>query len=855
MRLFHKKIVRGVLCLLLLLMGITLSQAQGSAKVRFVHVIPGASAVDIYINGALAITQLNYGSATSYLTVPAGTHTLTVTPAGLPSLLWEQPVSVEANQSVALVASSASNLSFIPFAEQLSSLELGTGRLQLIHAIAGAPNVDIQVAVDTTVGGVTAEAGTPVAPGLAYGAKAELDLPAQTYLFNVVAEGTAVLADWKVPLASNTSVIALLYGTPSAPQTLYITTAAAPAANTGLVRFVHGVVGAPAVDVVVNDAVVIPSLTVDRPSEHIALPSGEHELVIRAEGTDETLAEGQLVVTAGAAQTIVAVQGAVGVDLLAFEDAVSGVTAANAVASIINTIPGTSGVDVFLSDDTPLASNVEFGEASPPANIPPTRSALKFTLVRGDVSGTVDVAEQTFDGGVYYNIIVLDGGAFAAPRLLFVPTALAQGLASAPGAGQVTIATNINPNVAQPTTAPETIATQPAAVQATPVPPTSAPILPPATSVPLVITGRVTLDPGANLQLREYPSSDAKSLGLAPSGTILIVNGREGAPVALIEGQDPPPEAADWVDPVTLLGEEEDLEAAETWLNVTYATPDGGTIVAWVNALYVDVRNNRDLRVKLRDLELVGGNVPGGAEATAITPPPVPQDRINGTVVGLASGANLNIRRTPETSGEVLARLTEDTVVQVFGFLDTNEWTFIEYRPASGGVVTGWVSTQYLTYSFNNRAVSVEDLQTTISSITGSPLYIEITSDRRGNISGSVAESSVAANPLRDAYIAEAVIDPGANLHLRRNPDAASESLNLVPSGSRLIVDARNETGDWLRVTFEGETGWVSALYVKITFNGNPVEIDDIPVDTGLGVETDPALPTAVPTAVPTAGS
>src|SRR5690606_15820278 len=63
---------------------------------------------------------------------------------------------------------------------------------------------------------------------------------------------------------------------------------------------------------------------------------------------------------------------------------------------------------------------------------------------------------------------------------------------------------------------------------------TAAPTVPAVTPTPTPIgpTARVLLNPGANLQLRQFPSSEAFSLGRAPADSLLIVLGREGAPEA-----------------------------------------------------------------------------------------------------------------------------------------------------------------------------------------------------------------------------------------------------------------------------------------------------------------------------------
>ncbi|MDQ7033397.1 MAG: hypothetical protein Q9P01_00750 [Anaerolineae bacterium] len=118
-------------------------------------------------------------------------------------------------------------------------------------------------------------------------------------------------------------------------------------------------------------------------------------------------------------------------------------------------------------------------------------------------------------------------------------------------------------------------ATSPEVVEATPPPVEVAQATPAPQQATVggdgVVTAQVILDPSANLQLRQYPDPNSLSLGLAPANTTLVIDGREGRPVALVDGQDPPPEAEDFVDPINSLGEDEDLASDTTWLRVIYA--------------------------------------------------------------------------------------------------------------------------------------------------------------------------------------------------------------------------------------------------------------------------------------------
>ncbi len=815
-------VIKALALVAILLISISSISAQGDAVIRFVHVIPDAVAVDVYVNGTLAVRNLDYSEASNYINVPAGEHTVTATAAGLSAALWEQNVSVGADASITFIASDASSPQFSAFSDNLDVTNFGTSRLAIIHALAGGPNVAVQLAEPVELGGATQDAGTAIAPEIAYVEKfGEFDLPSQTYVVDVLPVGSsdAVLESIALSLASNTSYMAVVYGTASNPQALLLSAPTSPADDTGFVRIVHGIVDGPTVDVLINDTLIVPGLTPDNPTEHIALPAGEHEVSFIVSDSGDEVGTADLVVEAGSAQTLVALMVDGDVEISSVEDDISSVNETTTVASVINTIDGAT-VTVELSDGTVFA---EEGATA----FDPVLAGTSFTLSIDDNEATISGDDVVFYGGVYYNVIVLDGSIFGAPSLLIVPTALAQTLASAPGAGDTMFVTG---DPAPPTEAPAEVE----AVE------TEAPVVSQPVTVPEdVILGEIALDPSANLNLRQYPNANALVLGQAPSGASLIIVGREGIPVALVEGETPPPEAETYIDPVLELGDGQDLDPTTTWVRVIYNTPDGGEVEAWVLSQFLIITDNEGL-FDLRDLEPFAGNIPGETRNTDVTPPPAPEDIVSAEVINIDSTANLNIRRTPNVESEVLGQLALGTVVELngllassSGLLSDSEWAYVSYTPSNGGVISGWVSTGFLTYQWNGN-------ETDLIELVDRGLIDEADGEIIGQITAGAAPVTVATpDPQVDAYVAEIALDPDANLNLRRTPSVDGEVLVQIPSGAFVIVTARTADGEWLQTSYEGEDGWIASQFVIITFNGAFVgDVFEIPVDTSLDTNT-----------------
>jgi len=812
----------------------------GNAMLRFVHTIPGANAVDVYTDGQLTISGLTFGNASTYVNVPAGDHQLKVTATGSTNALWEQTVSAAEGSATTLVAASASDPNFLVYPEDLSTLALGKARLTAVHAINGGPAVDLVLSD-----------GRPVIPGLEFGqAAGTLDVPALAYDFAIAPSGQtvdkALVKANGVALDTGTSYMLVVYGTADKPQTLVLSSATKGDSNSGFVRIAHGVSGAPAVDVYINGSLAIPSLAFGGFTQHIAVPAGSYDVSLRAAGSDKDLVTATLPVIAGEAATAAALGTADKISINIFKDNISGVAADKATLSLANGIQGTGTISAALEDGTSLASDLAFGTAADAVSVAPAKA--KITVKSGDNS--VEIPAESFYGGVYYNLIAVNDSGTV--KVLGAPTSLAQGIASAPGAAAVIAsAPTSQPTLPPPPTLAPT--TEPAvAPTVAPVVPTQAPVA--AANGP---TARVfNLDANANLQLRQYPNSDALSLSTVPPGTVLIVNGREGAIDPIPFSATPKPaDDYQFVDPASLLTDPKaDLVPEQTWLNVTYTTPDGGSITAWANALYLDVRNPRGEKIKLASLPLVSSNLPGSVDNTTASAPAVPANRVAATVFNLDVNINLNIRRTPDAQAEVLARVPNGTVMELLGLKEDQQWAFVSYSPATGGTVTGWVNITYIQYSYNGKALKLEDL-------SKRNLLVITPDDTRGEVTEGVAPAVVpTVNPTKNAYVAKVALQAGSNLNLRREADANSEVIAPIPAGTEVIVISRTEDGNWLNVTYEDQDGWIAAktdvaTFVNITYNGKPALITDIPV-TGEAAQPPVSQPgTTAATATPDTNS
>ena len=776
--------------------------AQTGAQARFVNVAPGAPALDVYVNSQLAAADLSYGKASSYVNVPAGSLDIVANRAGSSALLYGQRTNVSGGSAVTLIATSAADSQMQAIPENLSPLDFGEGRLSILYAIADGPTVDV----------LLQDTEQRLAEGIDQGAVVgDYLLNANTFDLAVVASGDdigASLLEFQIVVAASTSQLAIIFGDVNNPQVLMTRAATAGSADSGMVRFVHAVQGATPVDLSVDGTLIVPGLAYAEPTEHIALPSGSHRIALGIGGVEITSLP--LSVAAGQAQTVIVMGSPANLNVSPHDDDLSNLNASSARVSLINAIPGSVVDHLSLSSGVTAATDIEYGQSSGAAQIVTGSQGLAMGLTIGDESGTVDLPATHFYGGSYYNLIALPGDAFSSPQLVIAETAIMRGADIE--AMTVEIA---------PTAEPETSVATTTAVES------DAPVVVASPTDFEGATATVNVNLGANLQLREYPSSESRSLGLAPSGALLYVLGRRGLTEYYGgEPEDVPVDLSDFdADPAEELERWQDLEPADTWLYVTYMTPDGGSVNAWVNAFYLDVQDEDGDPQRLANLEMIRQNEWGRTFDTEIAPPQR-HVRIGAQVFNLDLGVGLNVRMANDANSEILGQVPSGTVVGLTGLDESEEWAYISYQPSVGVTVNGWASAQYLLLLFDGKPVDLETLR------EKEPSQVDpISSELRGSIEVT-GDAEPPPVPTRDPFLGRVAgtvtLNEDANLHLRVRPDASTESLALIPSGAKMVVDGITESGEWYRVAFEGTTGWVYASFISLDFNNRILPIDDL---------------------------
>jgi hypothetical protein len=523
----------------------TSAQTAANGRLRFVHGLPDAAAVDITVDKAVAVRGLAFGTASRFLSVPAGDHTVIVTPAGDAAAkpLLQAKVTVGPSQAQTVIAQgTAAAPEAGIYEDDLGPSAFGNARFTATHAIKGAPSVDVLKAD-----------GSPLIQGLAYGAPyGGFDPAAGPVDVAVVPAGSnvsgALIKVDKLGLIGGTQNRLVVIGTVEKPSYVLLTAAtdAEDPANSALIRLVHASPDAPAVDIYAGEKLIAPAVTFGGFTPHIALAAGSVEVSVRAAGSPSAtapLAKGAVTLAAGKAVTAVIAGAADSPTIQTAEDNIAVLAPNKARLNVINV----SGEGT---------ATVKVGSASiSAAGGKPDPKGTEVAPGNYDITATVDtpalqLAEKaTISGGVLYDIIV--AGNDKTSKLIVAATGLSEQPGSAPGV-EVALAPT-TPAATEPPTQPPAAQTQapteppaaptqpppPTAVPTQPPPPTAVaqeptatleppPTIPPQPTTPQGIIATVNTNEGVNLKIREYPRIDARTLALAPSGTALIVSGVMG---------------------------------------------------------------------------------------------------------------------------------------------------------------------------------------------------------------------------------------------------------------------------------------------------------------------------------------
>jgi hypothetical protein len=140
-------VVSAVLVLSLALATSAFAQ-EGKAQIRVIHASPDAPAVDVWVNGSVALSDIAFAEITDYASLDPATYNIQVSPTGA-----TEPIVIDADLDLA--ADADYSVAAVGMLDEIEPLVLmdnnsapaaGKAHVRFVHASPDAPAVDIAVA-------------------------------------------------------------------------------------------------------------------------------------------------------------------------------------------------------------------------------------------------------------------------------------------------------------------------------------------------------------------------------------------------------------------------------------------------------------------------------------------------------------------------------------------------------------------------------------------------------------------------------------------------------------------------------------------------------------------------------------
>lgn len=186
-------------------------------------------------------------------------------------------------------------------------------------------------------------------------------------------------------------------------------------------RVVHASPDAPAVDVLVDDAVVLSNVAYLQSSSYLDVPDGERNIKVNAAGTSTTVIDADADLADGSDYTVIASGLLASIEPIVLEDDNTAPGSGNVKVRAIHGAPSAPAVDVYvtapgadLSGATPVLTGVEFGDVADYLEVPAGEYQVRVTLA-GTTTVAIDSGPITLSSGQIRTVIAVDAAGGGAP--------------------------------------------------------------------------------------------------------------------------------------------------------------------------------------------------------------------------------------------------------------------------------------------------------------------------------------------------------------------------------------------------------------------------------------------------------
>lgn len=348
--------------------------ADASSSIRFVHASPDAPAIDIIVDGQPVAQGLEFGSVTGFASVPEGEHGIIVVPAGedSTSALIDETIDTDGDDVYTIaVANLLNSLELKTFEGNLDDLPENEARVRLINLSPDEGGVDL-----AQVG------GDEWFDDIQFGdASDHRNVQEGSYDLEIRLHDaeSSLLSISGAQIDRGTEVTFVLIGTQSSDSLQVLTLATgvdtACAIHLGLseadadacVRITHAALDGTAVDVYLEDSLLVAGLQPGDSSDFFAVPTGSDRtfaLVPENGSLEDQILESDVDLDEGDATDVI-IGGSVS-DLKVINDELdlSPVASDQSRLRAVNLSTSPDEIDILVTDGDTLVGGVDFEEFS-----------------------------------------------------------------------------------------------------------------------------------------------------------------------------------------------------------------------------------------------------------------------------------------------------------------------------------------------------------------------------------------------------------------------------------------------------------------------------------------------------------